>query len=73
MQSKLSERGKKWSQMLQSLTNRRNAVVNDYKRTNQNFVNLALGQFVDKLRRKTWNRTGSDRRKLHIQGKFCRW
>jgi putative transposase len=84
MQSKLSERGKKWSLMLQSLTDWRNAVVNDYmhkatsivvktcvkhgisqvvvgdvvkslnqinlgKRTNQNFVNLALGQFVDKL------------------------
>jgi len=30
MQSKLSERGKKWSHMLQSLTDRRNAVVNDY-------------------------------------------
>ncbi|MCP3930300.1 MAG: IS200/IS605 family element transposase accessory protein TnpB [Bacteroidetes bacterium] len=84
MQSKLSERGKKWSLMLQNLTDWRNAVVNDYmhkatsivvktcvkhgiskvvvgdvvkslnrinlgKRTNQNFVNLALGQFVDKL------------------------
>jgi putative transposase len=84
MQSKLSRRGKKWSRKLQSLTNRRNAAVNDYmhrathyvvrtcvehgiskvvvgdvvkslnqinlgKRTNQNFVNLALGQFVDKL------------------------
>jgi len=84
IQSKLSERGKKWSHRLQSLTNRRNAVVNDYihkatsivvktciehgissvvvgdvvkslnqinlgKRTNQNFVNLALGQFVKKL------------------------
>jgi len=84
MQSKLSKRGKKWSRKLQSLTNWRNAAVNDYmhratsyvvktcvkhgisqvvvgdvakslnginlgKRTNQNFVNLALGQFVDKL------------------------
>jgi len=84
MQSKLSERGKKWSRRLQSLTDWRNAVVNDYmhkatsyvvnmcvkhgiskvvvgdvvkslnqinlgKRTNQNFVNLALGQFVEKL------------------------
>jgi putative transposase len=84
IQSKLSERGKKWSHMLQSLTNRRNAVVNDYihkatsivvktcvehgiskvvvgdvvkslnqinlgKKTNQNFVNLSLGQFVDVL------------------------
>ncbi|MEN8220122.1 MAG: transposase [Pseudomonadota bacterium] len=84
MQSKLSERGKKWSQKLQSLTDWRNAVVNDYmhkatsyvvktcvehgiskvlvgdvvkslnqinlgKKTNQNFVNLSLGQFVDKL------------------------
>jgi len=76
--------GRKWSQKLQNLTNRRNAAVNDYlhrathvivktcvenniskvivgdvakslnnillgKKTNQNFVNLALGQFVDKL------------------------
>jgi putative transposase len=84
MQSKLSERGKKWSRKLQSLTNWRNAVVNDYmhratsyvvkicvehgiskvvvgdvvkslnninlgKKTNQNFVNLSIGQFVDKL------------------------
>jgi putative transposase len=90
MQSKpCSERseeswGKKWSRRLQSLTNWRNAAVNDYmhratsyvvktcvehgiskvvvgdvvkslnninlgKITNQNFVNLALGQFVDKL------------------------
>ncbi|OQY49082.1 MAG: transposase [Candidatus Parabeggiatoa sp. nov. 2] len=84
MQSKLSERGKKWSRKLQNLTGWRNAVVNDYmhkatsivvktcvkhgiskvvvgdvvkslnqinlgKRTNQNFVNLSLGQFVDKL------------------------
>ena len=84
MQSKLSERGKKWSRKLQSLTNWRNAAVNDYmhratsyvvdtcvehgiskvvvgdvvkslnqinlgKQTNQNFVNLSLGQFVDKL------------------------
>jgi putative transposase len=30
MQSKLSERGKKWSRRLQSLTDWRNAVVNDY-------------------------------------------
>ncbi|OAD19462.1 transposase, IS605 family [Candidatus Thiomargarita nelsonii] len=84
MQSKLDQRGKKWSRKLQSLTNWRNAAVNDYmhratsyvvktcvehgiskvvvgdvvksldqinlgKRTNQNFVNLSLGQFVDKL------------------------
>jgi len=84
MQSKLSMRGKKRSHRLQSLTDWRNAVVNDYihkatsivvktcvkhgiskvvigdvvkslnrinlgTRTNQNFVNLALGQFVDKL------------------------
>jgi len=84
MQSKLSSRGKKWSRKLQSLTNWRNAAVNDYmhratsyvvktcvkhgiskvvvgdvvkslnrinlgKRTNQNFVNLSLGQFVEKL------------------------
>jgi putative transposase len=84
MQSKLSERGKKWSRQLQNLTNWRNAVTNDYihkatsivvktcvkqgiskvvvgdvmkslnkinlgKRTNQNFVNLSLGQFVEKL------------------------
>jgi putative transposase len=84
MQSKLSKRGKKWSRRLQSLTNWRNAVVNDYmhkatsivvktcvkhgiskvvvgdvvkslnrinlgKRTNQNFVNLSLGQFVEVL------------------------
>jgi len=84
MQSKLAKRGKKWSAKLQSLTDWRNAVVNDYmhkatsivvktcvkhgiskvvvgdvvkslnqinlgKRTNQNFVNLSLGQFVDKL------------------------
>jgi putative transposase len=84
MQSKLSERGKKWSRRLQGLTDKRNAVVNDYmhkatsivvktcvkhgiskvvvgdvvkslnninlgKITNQNFVNLSLGQFVDKL------------------------
>ncbi|MEN8216714.1 MAG: transposase [Pseudomonadota bacterium] len=82
MQSKLSRRGKKWSRKLQSLTDWRNAAVNDYmhratsyvvktcvkhgiskvvvgdvvksldqinlgKRTNQNFVNLSLGQFVD--------------------------
>jgi putative transposase len=84
MQSKLSERGKKWSRKLQSLTDWRNAAVNDYmhratsivvktcvkhgiskvvvgdvvkslnhinlgKKTNQNFVNLADSQFVDKL------------------------
>jgi len=85
MQSKLEkQRGKKWSKKLQSLTNWRNAFVNDYmhrashvvvktcvdngiskvvvgdvaksldhislgKKTNQNFVNLSLGQFVDKL------------------------
>ncbi|TGO03697.1 hypothetical protein PN36_01635 [Candidatus Thiomargarita nelsonii] len=84
MQSKLSKRGKKWSRKLQSLTNWRNAAVNDYmhratsyvvktcvehgiskvvvgdvvkslnhinlgKKTNQNFVNLSLGQFVEKL------------------------
>jgi putative transposase len=85
MQSKLEkQRGRKWSKKLQTLTNWRNAVVNDYmhrashvvvktcvnngiskvivgdvaksldhinlgKKTNQNFVNLSLGQFVDKL------------------------
>jgi putative transposase len=85
MQSKLSrKRGRKWSNQLQSLTDWRNAYVNDYmhrathvvvkscvdkgiskvvvgevskslenislgKRTNQNFVNLSLGQFVEKL------------------------
>ncbi|MEN8215506.1 MAG: transposase [Pseudomonadota bacterium] len=84
MQSKLSSRGKKWSHRLQRLTDRRNAVVNDYihkatsivvntcvkhgiskvivgdvvkslnqinlgQKTNPNFVNLALGQFVEKL------------------------
>ncbi len=84
MQSKVSMRGKKWSHQLQSLTDWRNAAVNDYmhkatyyvvktcvkhgisfvivgdvvkslnqinlgKRTNQNFVNLSLGQFVNKL------------------------
>jgi putative transposase len=84
MQSKLSKRGKKWSRQLQSLTNWRNAVVNDYmhkatsivvktcvkhgiskvvvgdvakslnginlgKKTNQNFVNLSLGQFINVL------------------------
>ncbi len=85
MQSKLEkQRGKKWARKLQSLTNWRNAAVNDYmhratstvvktcvkhgiskvvvgdvvkslnhinlgKQTNQNFVNLSLGQFVDKL------------------------
>lgn len=85
MQAKLEkQRGRKWSNQLQSLTAWRNAVVNDYlhrathvvvkscvengiskvvigevaksldhinlgKRTNQNFVNLSLGQFVKKL------------------------
>jgi len=85
MQAKLEiGRGRKWSNKLQSLTNWRNAYVNDYmhrathvvvkscvdngiskvvvgdviksldhinlgKRTNQNFVNLSLGQFVEKL------------------------
>jgi len=85
MQAKLEkQRGRKWSKKLQSLTNWRNAVVNDYmhrashvvaktgvdngiskvvvgdvakslnrinlgKKTNQNFVNLSLGQFIDKL------------------------
>ena len=85
MQAKLEkQRGKKWSNKLQSLTDWRNAFVNDYmhrathvvvkscvengiskvvvgdvvksldhinlgKRTNQNFVNLSLGQFVEKL------------------------
>ena len=84
MQSKLSHRGKKWSAKLKSLTDWRNAAINDYmhrashvvvktcvdngiskvvvgdvakslngiklgKRTNQNFVNLSLGQFVSKL------------------------
>jgi putative transposase len=85
MQAKLSSLGgRKWSKKLQSLTDWRNAFVNDYmhrtthlivktcvdnsiskvvvgdvaksllhinlgKRTNQNFVNLSLGQFVDKL------------------------
>jgi len=85
MQAKLEkQRGRKWSNKLQSLTNWRNAYVNDYmhrathivvkncvdngiskvvvgdvaksldhinlgKRTNQNFVNLSLGQFVEKL------------------------
>jgi len=105
IQSQLQKaNGVKWSQRLQTLTDKRNARVNDYlhrathtilktclkyniskvvvgdiakslsrinlgKKTNQNFVNLALGQFVDKLdykRRKTWNRTGSDGRKLYI-------
>jgi len=77
-------RGKKWSNRLQSLTDWRNARVNDYlhkataqvvktclthkiskvvvgdvaksldqinlgKKTNQNFVNLSLGQFIEKL------------------------
>lgn len=77
-------RGKKWSNRLQSLTDWRNARINDYlhkatahvvktclacdiskvivgdvakslnhinlgKKTNQNFVNLSLGQFVEKL------------------------
>jgi len=85
MQAKLSsQRGRKWSKKLQSLTDWRNAFVNDYmhrashlvvktcvdndiskvvigdvaksldhinlgKKTNQNFVNLSLGQFVEKL------------------------
>ena len=85
MQAKLKkQRGRKWSNKLQSLTDWRNAYVNDYmhrathivvkscvdndiskvvvgdvaksldhinlgKRTNQNFVNLSLGQFVEKL------------------------
>lgn len=85
MQAKLEkQRGKKWSKKLQSLTDWRNAFVNDYmhrathvivkscvgngiskvvvgdvvksldqinlgKKTNQNFVNLSLGQFVEKL------------------------
>jgi len=38
MQSKLSERGKKWSQKLQSLTNWRNAVVNDYMHKATSYV-----------------------------------
>lgn len=85
IQSELEKsRGKKWSYKLQSLTDKRNARINDYlhkatayviktslthniskvvigdvaksldhinlgKKTNQNFVNLSLGQFVDKL------------------------
>ncbi len=85
MQAQLEkQRGKKWSDKLQSLTNWRNAYLNNYmhrathivvkscvengiskvvigdlsksldhinlgKRTNQNFVNLSLGQFVEKL------------------------
>ncbi|HID98869.1 MAG TPA: hypothetical protein EYP59_01095 [Thiotrichaceae bacterium] len=85
MQAKLEkQRGRKWSKKLQSLTDWRNAFVNDYmhrashvvvkicvdsgiskvvvgdvaksldhinlgKRTNQNFVNLSLGQLVEKL------------------------
>jgi len=85
MQAKLEkQRGKKWSNKLQSLTDWRNAYLNNYmhrathvvvkscvengiskvvvgdvpksldrinlgKRTNQNFVNLSLGQFVEKL------------------------
>ncbi|RKZ42402.1 MAG: hypothetical protein DRR00_30990 [Candidatus Parabeggiatoa sp. nov. 3] len=88
IQSSLEKtRGKKWSNRLQSLTDWRNARVNDYlhkataqvvktclthniskvvvgdvakslnhinlgKKNNQNFVNLSLGQFVDKLRYK---------------------
>ena len=88
IQSELEKsRGKKWSNRLQSLTDWRNARINDYlhkasadvvktclihnlskvvvgdvakslnhinlgKKTNQNFVNLSLGQFVDKLRYK---------------------
>jgi putative transposase len=85
LQAKLEkQRGRKWSNKLQSLTDWRNAYINDYmhrathlvvkscveneiskvfigdvsksldhinlgKRTNQNFVNLSLGQFVEKL------------------------
>jgi len=85
MQSQLEkQRKQKWSKKLQSLTNWRNAFVNDYmhrashvvvktcvdngiskvivgdvakslyhinlgKKNNQNFVNLSLGQFVEKL------------------------
>ena len=85
MQAQLEkQRGQKWSNKLQSLTDWRNAYVNHYmhrathmvvkscvenniskvvvgdvgksldrinlgKRTNQNFVNLSLGQFVEKL------------------------
>jgi len=85
IQSELEKsRGKKGSYKLQSLTDKRNARINDYlhkatadviktclthniskvvigdvaksldhinlgKKTNQNFVNLSLGQFVDKL------------------------
>jgi putative transposase len=85
IQSELEKsRGKKWSYKLQSLTDKRNARINDYlhkatayviktslthniskvvigdvaksldhinlgNKTNQNFVNLSLGQFVDKL------------------------
>jgi putative transposase len=85
IQSQLEKsRGKKWSNRLQSLTDWRNARVNDYlhkatapvvkiclthniskvvvgdvakslnhinlgKKNNQNFVNLSLGQFVEKL------------------------
>ncbi len=88
IQSSLEKtRGKKWSNRLQSLTDWRNARVNDYlhkataqvvktclthniskvvvgdvakslnhinlgTKTNQNFVNLSLGQFVEKLRYK---------------------
>ena len=85
MQAQLEQqRGRKWSNQLQSLTDWRNALVNDYlhrathvvvkncvdngiskvvigdvaksldhinlgNQTNQNFVNLSLGQFVKKL------------------------
>jgi putative transposase len=38
MQSKLSERGKKWSRRLQSLTDWRNAVVNDYMHKATSYV-----------------------------------
>jgi putative transposase len=38
MQSKLSERGKKWSRQLQSLTDWRNAAVNDYMHRATSYV-----------------------------------
>jgi putative transposase len=38
MQSKLSKRGKKWSRKLQSLTNWRNAAVNDYMHRATSYV-----------------------------------
>jgi putative transposase len=38
MQSKLSKRGKKWSRQLQSLTDWRNAVVNDYMHKATSYV-----------------------------------